>query len=253
MTTRQPRPNLYLSMPHLCSYLPDRLACTMFVDPQHRISNHLFSALMRQGFRRSGDLIYRPHCQECQACVPVRIPIAQFRPNRSQRRTRRKNQDLYCRECGPVFSREHFSLYLRYQTKRHPDGSMNDPDPKKYMDFLVSRHTDTRFFEFRRQPAKWAGEDAIDDAADPGELVSVAVVDVLPDGLSAVYTFFDPDVTDRALGVHAILWLIEYAREHELEWLYLGYWIEESPKMAYKANYRPLEAYQSGRWVTFTP
>ena len=232
MTSRPNFPNLYLSLPHSCSYLPQRLASTLFMDPQYPISPELYGDFNRHGFRRSGDLIYRPHCRDCTACIPVRIPVNAFEPTRGQKRTWKKNQDLDIRIAEPQFRQDHFDLFLRYQELRHPGSSMGSPNPEKYMRFLVGRQIKTKFVDIRVQE----------------RLLGVAVIDLLPDGLSAVYTFFEPELQARGLGVFAVLWEIEYTRQLGLPWLYLGYWIKESPKMAYKMNYRPLEYYQNGRW-----
>lgn len=237
MTSHQKTPTLFLSLPHPCSYLPGKMATSLFLDPRQKLDTEAYAGFMRLGFRRSGDFIYRPHCGVCQACVPVRIPVAHFKPSRSQRRIWRRNQDLEVRAHPAVFSSEHFSLYARYQASRHPGGGMDDPNPEKFLNFLVASHIDTVFHEFRLA----------------GRLLAVAVVDFLSDSLSAVYTFYDPDEQARGLGVHAVLWQVEEARRRQLAHVYLGYWIEESPKMAYKANYVPLEAYLDNRWSAFNP
>lgn len=237
MTARRPPPSLYLSQPHECGYLTDRGAATLFVDPHYPITSELFTDLMRQGFRRSGDLVYRPYCRGCASCVSVRVPVNDFLPMRGQRRTWKKNQDLVVHAKEAVFNEEHYALFMRYQAKRHPDSGMADSDPEKYLRFLVTRHVKTLFYEIRRRDA----------------LLAVAVVDVLTDGLSAVYTFYEPEISSRGLGVFAVMWEIEHARALGLPWLYLGYWIKESPKMAYKINYRPLEMYKDGRWTGLEP
>ncbi len=237
MTTQHKTPEVYLSLPHPCSYLPGRVATSLFIDPRYPLDGPRYAAYMRAGFRRSGDLVYRPHCRDCGECIPVRVPVARFRPSRSQRRIWQRNRDLRVTACAPVFRTEHFELYLRYQRKRHPGGGMDDPDPQKYMSFLFSRQIETRFYELRLG----------------GCLMGVAVADVLPDALSAMYTFYDPDERRRALGVYAVLWEIEEARRLGLPWVYLGYLIRDCPKMSYKANYRPLEAYLDGRWVLLEP
>ena len=223
-------------MPHPCSYLPGKTATTLFIDPHQPPDGETFNRFTRQGFRRSGELIYRPHCHGCAECVPVRVPVRRFVPNRGQRRVRARNQDLKIIRRDPVFSPEHFDLYLRYQSSRHAGGGMDDPNPEKYLHFLVHSHVDTVFYEMR------AGE----------RLLCVAVVDHLPDALSAVYTFFDPDEKARGLGVYSVLWEIDHARALNLNWLYLGYWIKDNRKMAYKSKYRPLEAYRRGRWIPLT-
>ncbi len=226
-------PNLFLSTAHECSYLPDRAANTLFMDPRFPLSPQLFGDFNRRGFRRSGDLIYRPHCQDCQACVPVRIPVAAFTASRSQRRTLERNRDLEVSARAPMFDSEHFALFLRYQNHRHKGGSMANPDPPTYLRFLVGRQVETVFYEFR------AGS----------RLLAVAVVDSLPDGLSAVYTFYEPDLRERGLGTYAILSQVHLTRALGLPFLYLGYWIGESPKMAYKSRFQPLEGYRNGRWA----
>lgn len=232
MTIRQTRPDLYLSMPHPCSYLTGRQSTILFVDPQRVLANGEYGNFVRQGFRRSGDLVYRPHCQNCTACVPVRVPVREFVPNRSQRRNWSRNSDLAVTEMPVRFDAGHFELYQRYQAARHPDSGMNDADPQKYLGFLASRQVETALYEFRQAE----------------RIIAIAVADLLPDGLSAVYTFFDPDEKERGLGVFAVLWEIDQARRRGLEYLYLGYWIEQSPKMSYKINYQPLEFYRSGQW-----
>ena len=228
----QQNPALYLSLPHPCSYLPKQVATTLFIDPQFPVNSELHGLLARQGFRRSGDLVYRPHCQNCSACVSVRVPVAEFIPSRGQKRTWKKNQDISVSAKAAVFNQEHYDLFLRYQEKRHPGSGMGNPDPERYMRFLVCRTVKTVFYELRKKEA----------------LLGVAVVDLLPDGLSAVYTFYDPDLPERGLGVYSILWQIAHTRDLGLSWLYLGYWIKESPKMAYKINYQPLQIYQNGLW-----
>ncbi len=233
MTSHLKSPEVFLSMPHACSYLPGRSATSLFLDPRQPLDSRQYAAFMRLGFRRSGDLIYRPHCRQCSACIPVRIPVEHFQPNRSQKRIWKRNEDLTVTDSAPLYNDEHFELYQRYQAARHRGGGMDDPDPKKYMNFLGSKYIDSTFYEMRLQ----------------GKLLGVAVTDNLPDGLSAVYTFFDPKEKRRALGVLAVLWQIEQARALNLPWVYLGYWIKECSKMSYKGNYRPLEALVNGRWT----
>ena len=233
MTIRQNKPDLYLSMPHPCSYLDGRSSTILFVDPQRLLDAGEYGQFVRQGFRRSGDLVYRPHCNGCNACVAVRVPVHHFRPSRSQRRTWARNQDIEVIEKPAHFEAAHFELYRRYQVGRHPESGMNDADPQKYLGFLASRQVETSFFEFRK------GD----------RLLGVAVADLLPDGLSAVYTFYDPELAQRALGVYAILWEIAETARRRLDYLYLGYWIAESGKMSYKISYQPLEALRHGHWL----
>lgn len=232
MTSQQRHPDIFLSMPHPCSYLPGKTATTLFIDPRYPLDTEKYSRFTQLGFRRSGDLIYRPHCRDCNACVPVRIPVRRFVPSRSQRRTWQRNADVRVAAHAPAFNPRHFDLYLRYQSLRHPGGGMDDNDPQKYVNFLVSRQVRTTFYEM----------------SAAGRLLGVAVVDHLHDGLSAVYTFFEPDEHARSLGTYAILWQVEQARAAGLPWVYLGYWIAESRKMSYKSKFRPLELYRHGQW-----
>ncbi len=245
MTASQKKPDLYLSMPHPCSYLPERMSTILFVDPRYSADSAFYGQCVQQGYRRSGDLIYRPYCRECTACVPVRVPVARFAATRGQRRVWRKNRELRVYTRPPGFYPEHFELYRRYQAARHAGSSMDDPDPEKYLAFLSSRRVDTRFYEFREgpTPAPALGEQPA------SRLLAVAVADLLPDGLSAMYTFFDPQAQAHGLGVYAVLWEIEETRRLGRPYLYLGYWIRECAKMAYKRDYHPLEALRDGRWA----
>jgi arginine-tRNA-protein transferase len=234
VTAAQPgRLLLFITPAHECSYLPGREATTVFVDPSHPKSPALYGYLSRSGFRRSGEHIYRPECGGCQACVPIRVPVASFRPRRSQRRIRRANADLSVRTLEAAFHPEHFALYQAYVNGRHRGGGMDDPTERQYLEFLTSPWSETLFFEFRAGSA----------------LVAVAVADLLTDGLSAVYTFFDPALSRRGLGVEAVLWQIEETQRRGLEWLYLGYWVEHSPKMEYKLDYQPQEHFLGGHWA----
>jgi arginine-tRNA-protein transferase len=215
--------------PHKCSYFPDRIATTVFADPFFPDKdNVLYDTLIKFGFRRSGEEIYRPHCEECYACTSVRVPVQFFKPRRSQRRVWKKNKELTVSAVVPVFKQEHFNLYSRYVASRHKGGSMDNPTPEDYMQFLTSSWAKTVFYEFRLQE----------------QLVMLAVVDHADKGLSAVYTCFEPDFPARSLGVYAILWEIEETKRLNLNWLYLGYWIKGCQKMHYKTEYQPLECYQ---------
>jgi arginyl-tRNA--protein-N-Asp/Glu arginylyltransferase len=227
------RLGFFLTPPHPCSYLAGLEARTVFADPDARPDRHAQTVLAAHGFRRSGRYVYRPTCASCSACVPVRIPVAAFRPDRSQRRTLVRNRDLTVRAAPTEYRREHLDLYDRYQAWRHPDGGMLALDPDRYLEFFTSPWSETSFHELRLGPT----------------LVGLTITDRLDDGLSAVYTYYAPEQAGRSLGTFAVLWLIEEARRLGLAWVYLGYWIEQSPKMAYKAKFRPLEAFRDGRWL----
>lgn len=224
---------VYTTYPHSCSYLEDQEATTLFVDPRQPVDQRLYSHLSLLGFRRSGNHVYRPHCSSCNACIPARIPVADFQPNRSQRRTLARNEDLLVEQTLDISDDAAYRLYHRYIEERHADGDMYPPDREQYASFLSDAWDCTRYYRFH------AG----------GRLVALAVVDELLDGLSAIYTFFDPDQRRRSLGAYAILWQIERAREQNLDYVYLGYWIRDCQKMAYKAEYRPLEIFLNNHWT----
>lgn len=221
----------HLSAPHRCAYLPARTAQMMFLSSDLTLSMATYSRLVAQGFRRSGCLVYRPRCPGCQDCTPVRVGVDRFCPDRSQRRCLRRNRELEVIATAPRFRLEHYQLYRRYLKARHAQSEMAEATPEDYLNFLTCHWCDTRFYEFRLR----------------GALVMVAVADLLDDGLSAVYTFFDPDHAERGLGTYAVLWQIEAAKRMGLSFLYLGYWIKDCRKMAYKTRFRPQQWYL-GTW-----
>lgn len=226
---------VYTTYPHRCSYLEGEEATTLFVDPRQEVDQALYTNLSLLGFRRSGNHIYRPHCAACEACVPARIPVADFQPNRSQRRTWKANQDLVVERSSDIRDDRAFELYARYIRERHRDGDMFPPERDQYESFLNNAWDCTRYYRFY----------------DSNQLVAVTVVDVMLDGLSAIYTFFDPDLEARSLGRFSILWQVAQARDMGLAYLYLGYWIRGCRKMSYKAEYQPLEVFRDSRWQLF--
>lgn len=228
---------LFITPPHSCSYLPDRASRMLFIDPNIMVTTHMLSELSRQGFRRSGDFVYKPECKHCRQCLPVRLPVDLYTPNKSQKRTAKRNQDITLKV---ISSRQataiHYELYAKYINNRHYDGDMYPPSLEQFKKFLVHGCSDSLFFEF------W-----LDNT-----LICVAVSDILDDGLSAVYTFFDTSYDKRSLGTLAILTQIEWVKSQGLDFLYLGYWVPEAPKMKYKNNFLPLDLMINNQWHRVT-
>jgi arginine-tRNA-protein transferase len=223
----------YATPAHSCSYIEKQQATTVFLDPEKVINRRLYTRLSETGFRRSGMHIYRPHCESCQACVPVRIPVQQFLPNKNQRRCLKRGAKFQSQFEAAHFSEEHYRLYERYLSERHADGDMYPPSEQQYREFLFSDWANTQFLSFY----------------DQQKLIACSVVDRLDNALSAVYTYFDPDYDRFSPGRLAVLTLVNIAKENQLDFVYLGYLVKECRKMKYKSEYRPLDCFIGNRWI----
>ncbi len=222
----------YSSPRHPCSYLPDRDSAVLFADPEVEIDTETYTILARIGFRRSGPHIYRPHCGTCTECIPVRIPVSRFQPSRNQKRVLSKNRDIQSNWVPAEITDEYYELFERYISERHKDGDMYPPSREQYESMFVDARSEAHFLTFRLEE----------------RLLAVAAVDLMLDGLSAIYTFFDPDFSDRSPGTLAVLRQTDIARQLGLPYVYLGYWVKNCAKMAYKSVYQPLEIFQNDEW-----
>lgn len=227
---------LWLTREHTCSYFNDRLSQSAVVHPDFEMNSALYSQLIAQGFRRSGDQVYKPHCDTCQACIPSRIPVAAFQANRQQKRCLKRNTGTVATIKPAGFDPGQFALYQRYQAARHDKEDAAPISEQDYIQFLGSRWCNTWFVEFTIEQ----------------HLMAVAVVDVLQNALSAVYTFFDPDFDKYSPGTYAVLWQVEQAKQRGMEFVYLGFWIKDCRKMRYKIQYQPLEGLTGQQWQTIS-
>lgn len=225
---------LFRTAPHPCGYWPEREARDLVLDQLDPRLPDFYPIALSWGFRRSGNIVYRPSCKGCNACIAVRIPVAAFRPDRSQRRCLRRNADIESRIVPPELDDERLDLYQRYLGSRHLGGGMDGHGAHEFEQFLIGSWNDSRFLELRERNSH--------------RLLALAVTDRVPDALSAVYTFYDPDAAARGLGTLGILHQIEWARRDGRQHLYLGYWIDGHPKMDYKRRFQPLERFDGHGW-----
>jgi leucyl-tRNA---protein transferase len=234
---RSERVRLFQTLPHACGYYAERTAQNLVIDPAAPRLDQLYGPALERGFRRAGGHLYYPNCPQCHACTPCRIDVRAFTPDRSQRRCLKRNADLDVVECMAGYNTERHELYERYLRTRHSGGGMDEADASDFRRFLTAPWSPTLFLEFRLG----------------GRLLAVAVTDVCLNGLSAVYTFFDPDEEARSLGTYAILQQVQLARRRGLPWLYLGFWIDGHPKMDYKRRFRALQIRTREGWVPLHP
>jgi arginine-tRNA-protein transferase len=228
----------YATAPYPCSYLPGKTARSQVATPSHLIHADLYGELVNEGFRRSGLYTYRPYCDECNACTATRIPVKDFAANRSQKRSWKKHSGLDIRVLNLGYQEEHFQLYQHYQNERHADSDIDQDDQNQYMQFLLQSRVNSRIIEFRDGP----------NDIDPGHLRMVSMIDILDQGISSVYTFFDTSNTSASYGSFSILWQIQQALELDLPYLYLGYYIKNSEKMSYKVKFQPIEGLVDDHW-----
>ena len=228
----------YATAPYPCSYLPGKVARSQVATPSHLIHADLYSELVNAGFRRSGLYTYRPYCDECNACTATRIPVKHFEPNRSQRRAWKKHAELDVRVLNLGYQEEHYQLYQRYQNERHAGADIDQENQDQYMQFLLQSRVNSRIVEFRDGPHD----------IKPGHLRMVSMIDILDQGISSVYTFFDTSNSAASYGSFSILWQIQQALELDLPYLYLGYYIEDSEKMSYKVKFQPIEGLIDDHW-----
>jgi leucyl-tRNA---protein transferase len=224
---------LFQTLPHSCGYFAGRTAQNLVIDPAAPQLDRLYGAALDHGFRRAGGHLYFPHCPSCHACTPCRIDVANFKPDRSQRRCLARNADLTVTERMAGYNSERHALYSRYLRTRHPGGGMDEAEASDFRRFLTAPWSPTLLLEMHLHD----------------RLLGVAVTDVCATGISAVYTFYDPDEAQRGLGTFAILQQVEMARRNNIPWVYLGFWIEGHPKMDYKRRFQPLQVRSADGWT----
>ncbi len=229
----------YVTTPYKCGYLPNKLAQSLIAAPHHLVDANVYSGLIQQGFRRSGKFAYRPHCEACNACIPVRLVLDKFLPNRSQKRAFRQHADLTARILPLNYKQSHFELYTSYLNLRHADAELSNPtdaqnEAEQYRQFLCMSNVGSLMVEFRNAENR---------------IKIVSVIDMVSDGVSAVYTFYDATETKASFGTYSIMWLAEWTKSLDLSYLYLGYWIKESQKMVYKQQFKSQEKLMNGKWI----
>jgi len=241
-------PQFYITTAQPCPYLPGRQERKLFTHLSHGRSGVLIDHLLKGGFRRSQNIAYTPHCDGCIACVPVRIVVDEFKPRRAFKRVLRTNKDMKIRRSGPVPTSEQYSVFRAYIDQRHGDGGMADMSVLDYAVMIEDSVVDTFLSEYRIPRESLPQDDQSTQGDEKAPLIAVSLCDRLSDGLSLIYSFFEPDLTARSLGTYMILEHVDYARELGLAYVYLGYWINGSTKMDYKTRFQPLEFLMRNGW-----
>ena len=236
-------PQFYVTAPQPCPYLHGRAERKLFTALVGENATELNNALSRQGFRRSQNVLYRPSCESCMACMSARIRVADFKPSRTQRRVQSRNAGLRRVATSAWATEEQYELFRSYLDVRHADGGMADMDIFEFASMIEETPVRTRVIEYRAAGVEGGRFKQGDD-----QLIAVCLTDILDDGLSLVYSFYEPELEHFSLGTHIILDHIEMARSSGLPYVYLGYWVPGSRKMDYKARFGALEIYKGGVW-----
>ena len=226
----------YVTTNYSCGYINGQDAQSIVATPYKNVNSKNFKSLISQGFRRSGQYVYKPNCKNCKACIPIRLLASNFKASRSQKRLKKYLNKLSVELLPLNFNEEHYNLYVNYQNKRHRNNDKSEDDVADYNDFLINSNVNSKLVEFRLN----------------NQLKIITIIDIIDDGISAVYTFYDCSDQKLSLGTMSIIWLLEYCKKESLPFLYLGYWIYESQKMKYKINFKPYELMIEGVWQEAT-
>lgn len=227
--------NLHLTTPHQCSYLENQRSSSQIVMPPDEVNAAYYADMLRQGFRRSGVFVYRPHCQGCQACLSLRVDVAKFKLSKRFQRIINKNKHLICRQLPLHWKEEHFQLYMRYQQSRHQEQQDEQKIRADYKEFILKSNVNSSILEY---------------LDSNNQVVMVSLIDVSDDGISAVYTFYDTD-NKNSLGHYGILYQLDICKALSKPWLYLGYWVDGCSKLSYKTDYQPAEIFHDGKWIPY--
>tara|TARA_B100000780_G_scaffold278166_1_gene250819 strand:+ start:580 stop:1305 length:726 start_codon:yes stop_codon:yes gene_type:complete len=222
----------YITTKYPCGYINNQEAQSIVATPYKKIKNNTYSDLIQQGFRRSGQYVYKPQCHACSACIPIRVCVEEFKKSQSQKRTLKKHSYITAKILPLRFEEEHYNLYVNYQNNRHRLNSETTNDIGDYNDFLIKSNVETKIVEFKSED----------------KLLMVTIIDQVKNSISAVYTFYDCNDSRLSLGTYSILWLLNFCKNENLNYLYLGYWINDSKKMKYKINFKPYELMINGSW-----